>query len=151
VISYTRDLANGGWRGWFVVKAAGGTLKTGVTSGEFTATVVNPQDTATSTPAVSESTQKPGLYSFLIPDAFLATHGLGSYGTVVEVSTDPPNAIVDAIGSSFGFFERTVERRANAYVRGLVSKSADDYAYKDEDDSTVLFTNRKGSAERTPQ
>lgn len=151
MISFTRDV-RGGWRGWFVLKNNSGTLRTGVSQGSFTVTVVNPQDTATVTPAVSESTQKPGLYSFLIPDSFMATHGLGSYGTVVEVTVTgggPP--FTDSIGSSFGFFEGTVARRWNAWVRGKVEiQNDDELVYFAEDEVTPLYRNRKLDSSREP-
>lgn len=147
-VSFTRDLSGGGWRGWFVVKNNSGTLRTGIAAGNFTATVVNPQDSANTVPAVAESVQKPGLYSFLIPDAFLATWGLGSYGTVIEVSSGP---VKDAIGSSFGYFEGTVGRRTNSWVRGKVEIQNDnEIVYFDEAAITALFRNEKLDSSRNP-
>ena len=80
----------------FSVVQSNGTLRTGLVAGDFTVTVVNPQDTATSTPAVSEKTSKAGLYEFTIPSAFMGTHGVGVYSFVMQVDTiagpsGPPN------------------------------------------------------------
>jgi hypothetical protein len=150
VINYSRDLTAGGWRGWFIVKTNAGVLRTGLVAGDFTATVVNPQDTSTLTPTVSESAQKPGLYSFLITDAFLATHGLGSYGTVVEVSASAPN-LTDVVGSVFGYFEGTVVRRGNSWYRGQADvENEDEVVYYAEDGTTALFRNQSAAESRTP-
>lgn len=74
-----------------------GSLLTGAVSGDFTVTVVNPQDTATTTPTVTETTSKPGLYTFLVPSSFLTTHGVGVYRIVVEVAKLTPPKIDDAM------------------------------------------------------
>lgn len=71
----------------FAVTAPNGTLRTGLVAGDFTATVVNPADSATSVPTVSESTQKAGLYQFTIPSSFFTTHGVGLYRFVLQVDT----------------------------------------------------------------
>ena len=77
-------------RVWFVVDDGRGTLKTGIVPGDFTVTVVAPDDSATSAPSVSESTQKPGLYQFDVSGAFLTTHGAGNYATSVEINVAAP-------------------------------------------------------------
>jgi len=71
----------------FSVIQASGSLRTGLVAGDFTVTVVNPGDSATSTPAVSQKTSKAGLYEFTIPSAFFTTHGVGVYSFVVEIDT----------------------------------------------------------------
>ena len=80
---FTRD--DQGYRAWFTVVDKNGLIRTGGVPGDFTVTVVNPADTASTTPAVAESATKPGLYTFLVPSTFFATHGVGGYGVVVEV------------------------------------------------------------------
>jgi hypothetical protein len=71
----------------FAVKQSNGSLRTGLVAGDFTVTAVNPADSATTPPAVSESAQKAGLYQFTIPSSFFTTHGVGLYRFVVEVDT----------------------------------------------------------------
>jgi len=88
---------------WFLTKRTTGVLRTGLIAGDFVATVIDPTDSATTTPAVSESTTKPGLYTFTVPTAFIATNGVGNYGIVVEINTKvgPSGAphVVDAFAS----------------------------------------------------
>ena len=81
---FTKDST--GFVGWFRVEQNSGTLRTGATSGSFVVTVVNPADSATSVPTVTESASKSGLYKFTIPSAFLITNGVGEYGIVIEVN-----------------------------------------------------------------
>ena len=76
-----------GFRAWFAPETATGKLKPGMVAGDFTVTVIDPTDTNTSTPAVSESSAKAGLYTFVIPNSFLTANGNGVYGVVVEVDT----------------------------------------------------------------
>lgn len=71
----------------FAVKQSSGALRTGLAAGDFTVTVVNPGDTATLTPAVSELAQKAGVYCFTLTSGFMGTHGEGVYPFVVEVDT----------------------------------------------------------------
>lgn len=71
----------------FAVKDSTGALRTGLVAGDFTVTAVNPADSATNTPGVSETVQKAGLYQFTIPSSFFTTHGVGLYRFVVEVDT----------------------------------------------------------------
>ena len=70
---FTKD--SNGFRGWFVAIQTTGLLRTGLVAGDFTVTVVEPGDTASTTPSVSESSTKAGLYTFLIPSSFLTTNG----------------------------------------------------------------------------
>jgi len=76
-----------GFRAHFVASQGNGSLRTGLLAGDFTVTVVDPADGATLTPAVSESTQKSGMYFFDITSGFITTNGVGDYGVVVEVDT----------------------------------------------------------------
>lgn len=79
--------SSGGFRGWFLVTQNNGNLRTGLLSGDFTVTVANPADSASTAPAVTESSQLSGLYIFDIPTSFLTTHGIGVYGVSVQVDT----------------------------------------------------------------
>jgi len=86
-----------GYRAWFALKTRAGTIRTGATAGDFTVTVVDPTDTNTSNPSVSESSAKAGLYTFLIPTTFLTTNGNGLYGVVVEVNTTSGAPVTDVL------------------------------------------------------
>jgi hypothetical protein len=67
-------------------------------AGDFAATIINATDTATATPAVAESSQKPGLYFLDIPSSFLLEHGPGHYSIVIEVdSTAGPSGPPDVV------------------------------------------------------
>lgn len=91
---FTKD--EDGFRAWFTVADKNGLIRTGGVAGDFTATVVEPTGVNTSVLTVTESTGKPGLYTFLIPASFFTTYSLGGYGVVVEVNmTAPPK--VDAV------------------------------------------------------
>ena len=100
---FTKD--DDGYRAWFAVQAANGTLRTGGVSGNFTATVVNPADTASTIPTVTESTTKPGIYTFLIPSSFFTTHGSGGYGVVVEIAIPAPNRVDAVFGEVLRVFD----------------------------------------------
>jgi len=86
-----------GFRAWFALKSAGGSIRTGALAGHFTVTIVNPTDAANTTAVVSESAQKPGLYTFLVPSAFLTTHSAGDYGVVVQVAVPAPKSVTDVL------------------------------------------------------
>jgi hypothetical protein len=77
------------YRVWVTVEDKGN-LKTGLVPGDFTATIVPFNDSASTTASVAESTQKPGLYFFDIPGAFLTTHGAGNYAVVIEANATGP-------------------------------------------------------------
>lgn len=76
-----------GFRGWLAVVQSTGELRTGLVAGDFTITVVSPNDTASTNASVSESAQKLGLYYFDIPNSFITANGVGEYGVVAEVDT----------------------------------------------------------------
>lgn len=82
----------------FSVSISAGVLRTGLVSGNFTATVVSPADDASALYPVSESTQKPGLYFFDVPAAFFITNGVGDYSTVIEVAASTPK--LNAVAST---------------------------------------------------
>ena len=77
-----------GIRVWFAVENADGSLRTGLVGGNFTATVIRDDDSASTNPAVSESTQVSGVYFFDILTAFLTTSG-NNYFAIVQVTLAP--------------------------------------------------------------
>jgi hypothetical protein len=83
---FTKD--DDGFRGWLTVMR-NGRLHTGVAA-DITVTVVDEDDSTSTTPAVSESTQLAGLYTFLIPSAFFTTNGTGQYSVVAVVDATGP-------------------------------------------------------------
>lgn len=64
-------------------------LAPGIDSADVTATVVNPDDSASTTPTVTETSEKPGFYYFDLPSSFLTV--VGEYGVVIEVNSTGPN------------------------------------------------------------
>jgi len=78
------------FRSWFNVDNGAGSPKAGLLSGDFSVTVVALDDSASTTAAVTESTQVSGLYYFDVPGAFLTTHGAGQYGVNIVASTSSP-------------------------------------------------------------
>lgn len=89
-----------GYQAWFALKSGAGTIRTGAVPGNFTVTVVNPGDTASSSPAVAESTTKPGVYKFTIPSAFLIANGVGEYAVVIEVNVPGPSPVRDVFSGA---------------------------------------------------
>lgn len=91
-----------GYRGWFIVKDNEGNLRTGLAAGDFTVTVIEPNDGDSNNPSVSESGELPGTYYFDISSAFLIANGNGQYNVTVAVDTfgvsGPPN-VRDVINS----------------------------------------------------
>ena len=81
-----------GIRVWFSVLNANRTLRTGLTAGNFTVTLINDADSATNNPAVSESTQLSGVYFFDVPSGFLTTNG-NNYCVVIQVTLAPVDVI----------------------------------------------------------
>jgi hypothetical protein len=82
----------------FSVSISAGVLRTGLTSGNFTVTVVSPGDDASALYPVSESTQKGGLYFFDVPAAFFIANGVGDYPAVIEVAASAPK--LNAVAST---------------------------------------------------
>lgn len=100
---FTKD--TDGYRAWFTVEDKNGIIRTGGVAGNFTATVVEPGDTASTVPTVTESTTKAGLYTFLIPSSFFATYGVGGYGVVVEVNFVVAPKITTVFGEVLRVFD----------------------------------------------
>jgi len=86
-----------GFQAFFTITTFFGALRTGASSGQFVATVIDPADTTSINPTVTETTNAPGLYTFLIPSAFITTNGIGNYGVLVDVSVLTTPFVNDAI------------------------------------------------------
>ncbi len=114
-----------GFRVWFAVKKPAGNLRTGIPAGEFMATVVNPSDSASLTPAVAESATKPGLYSLFVTPAFLTAHGNGEYGVVVEVLATAP-VLKDVIGDVLMVTSQDLDTLATAAQATSIQADTDD-------------------------
>lgn len=76
-----------GVRVWFQAVRSTGQLRAGLVSGDFTAMVIDPDDSASVTIPVSESVQRPGNYFFDVPSAFLLLNGLGDYNVSIEIDS----------------------------------------------------------------
>lgn len=76
------------FRAGFSVDDGTGRPRTGLTSGEFTATVVVLDDTDSVVVTVSESSQLSGLYFLDVPGSFLTTNGAGEYCVLIDISAD---------------------------------------------------------------
>jgi hypothetical protein len=85
-----------GIRGYFAAVNQG-VIVTGIASSSFTATVVAPDLTTSTIVTVTQTTAKPGLYTFLVPSAFLQANGVGVYGIVVEVNKPAPQPLKDVL------------------------------------------------------
>lgn len=92
---------NEAFRYWVSVRLGTGLPATGIAPGNFSVTVRNPQDTASSNPAVTEVSG--GLYYFDIPAAFTNTHGAGPYGVNVAVNSASPS-VQDTGGGIVNFY-----------------------------------------------
>lgn len=89
-----------GFRAWFAAQQGNGQLRAGLVAGDFVATIIGPTDAALTTATVSESTQKPGLYTFLVPSTFTLANGRGNYGVVIEIDTKVgPSGSPHVVGS----------------------------------------------------
>ena len=74
-----------------------GSLVSGMAPGDFTATAVAPDTTTSTTAPVSETAGKAGLYTFLVPSAFLTANGPGAYAIVVEANGAVTDVKVDLV------------------------------------------------------
>lgn len=104
---FTKD--DDGFRGWLPI-AKGAALQTGL-AGSVTVTVVDPDDDASTSPTVSESTELGGLYTFLIPSSFFATNGLGSYSVVAVVNG---GGVKDVRGEVLRVFDKDFDNSGTA-------------------------------------
>ena len=96
MIAFTRQAD--GYRGWFPVEQNNGTLRIDLAAGDFVVTIVDPDDDAVTTVAVTQSTQKSGMYYFDVLSGFITTNGIGEYGVVIEINTrtgpsGPPHTV----------------------------------------------------------
>jgi hypothetical protein len=78
-----------GVRTYFAV-VRGGALRTGLVAGDFAVTLIDPDDSASTTLTVTESAQLAGIYYIDIPSAFLTTNGVGHYGLRIGIHAAAP-------------------------------------------------------------
>ena len=83
---FTKD--DDGFRGWFPA-VRDGVLHSGIAA-DITVTVVDEDDSASTSPTISESSQLSGLYTFTIPSSFFVTNGTGQYSVVAVVNSTGP-------------------------------------------------------------
>jgi hypothetical protein len=78
-----------------------------------------------------------------------STRTLSSFGTLVA---DMVAAVFAKTGLTAGGVVTFggIVRALYAYARGKINKAGDAYSYKDDDDTTTVFTNTAGTNERTP-
>ena len=107
---------NDGYRAWLTVENKNGALRTGGVSGDFVATVVDPTGATPTILSVSEAAGKPGLYTFLVPSSFFATHGVGGYGVVVETLMLSSPKVTATYGEVLRVFEEDFDSVAAAVV-----------------------------------
>ena len=123
-----------GYRAWITLSDKNGALRTGGVPADFVATVVNPTGVTTTVLAVSESAGKPGLYTFLIPSSFFATHGLGGYGVVVEVDITTAPKVRAVLGEILRVFEEDFDSIADLgrmlSYEGVIHINTKSIAYK---------------------
>lgn len=74
-------------RVWFQAVRNTGQLRTGLTNGDFTITVINSADSAVINPTVTESVQRPGNYYCDITSSFFLTNGPGDYNISIEIDS----------------------------------------------------------------
>jgi len=90
-----------GFRAWFSLVRGNGSLRASAVAGDFTFTVVSPDDLGSQEFFVTESVQKPGLYYADIQSSYLITSGTGDYGVSLEVDTGNPQRVRDAFSNVF--------------------------------------------------
>lgn len=110
-------------RVWITLQTGGGNPRTGVAPSGFTATVINPANSASTTAAVAESVAVDGSYFFDIPAAFTTTHGVGEYGWSVAVITGARSVTGDTVS----FFDGDID--------GLAADAINDAALAADTDS----------------
>lgn len=108
-----------GRRVWIVVTRRG-VLATGLDPGDFTVTVVAPNDANDTSPVVAESVRKPGLYYFDVDPVFLAANGVGEYGGVVEIAAASPK-IDDAVSFNFPVTQNDIDSLPQAVIDTVVN------------------------------
>jgi len=66
-------------------------------SNVFNIVVVDPDDSASTSPTVTESTQLPGMYKFTIPSSFFTTNGTGHYVICIGIHSISPKVDDDIL------------------------------------------------------
>lgn len=95
-MSFWKTLTTNSLRVYFPVKL-GGSLFPNLSPNLFTALLINPDDTDSSSSAVVESLQRPGIYYTDIDSQFLIDNGIGMYGLSIGIHKGPPNRIDDEV------------------------------------------------------
>lgn len=88
--AYTTSRTADGVRVWFHVERGNGTPRAALNASTFQVTVVKPDDSSSTSPAVSESSQVGGLYFFDVLTAFLDQEG--DFGFLIKIDTKFPGA-----------------------------------------------------------
>lgn len=91
-----------------------GRLAAGIDSADITVTVVNPADSASASPVAAETVEKPGVYYFDLPSAFLTV--VGEYGAVIEVDSTGPN-----VRTTFAFPVNVTIRDMDSAVANMIA------------------------------
>jgi hypothetical protein len=111
-MSYWKTIITDNLRVYFPVKS-GGSLVTGLNQLIFTSILINPEDSASFTGTVLESTQRPGIYYTDIDSTFLITHGSGMYGLSLGVHKPAPQKLDDEVLFSIDVTEGDLESISN--------------------------------------
>lgn len=108
-----RSISTSGIEIKFLVKR-NGVLVTGITSGSFNITVVDPDDSASTALTVSQTTQLPGMYKFTIPSLFFTTNGVGHYGIRIGIHKPSPASVDDEILESLEINQNDIDMVATS-------------------------------------
>ncbi len=107
-----------GFRVWFPVDVAS-ELREGLVAGDFSVTVIDPDDSASVSPTVAESTQKSGVYYFDVSSAFLVANGPGEYFCLIQVDTiDGPSGPPEIL-NNFGSILRVTQEDFDSLVASI--------------------------------
>lgn len=116
--------ATDGFRGWFAL-SLDGVLRPGADAGDFTVTIITQDDDAQSNPTVSESTQKPGVYFFNVPSAFLVANGSGEYVCVVETAVPAPDEVISVFARVLSVSQEDIDSLAAGMAADIALLSLD--------------------------
>jgi len=134
-----------GVRVYFAVITNAGNLNSGLTNGDFDATLISPADDDSTALTVAESTQLGGVYYADIPTAFLSTNGAGVYSVRIGVhapgiddeSVDPIEVTsqdLETIGNNIQTAVKLLQNRV------FIDRAAKQMVIYDNDGSTPLVT-----------